>query len=504
MQPALIQEICAMPGNGACVDCLTPKPQWASVSFGTLLCLDCAGRHRGLGVHISFVRSVQMDAWKDAQIDAMKVGGNQALQDFFRRQGIIDEPIANKYNSAAAAWYRERIRCLRQGDPAPSESTIKDFEAAAMWHPGDAAPSSAPPRRVGLGAGAPSGIGSSAPSRPTRDSRADSDDALAQTAAQAWSFLSSAVTSGAAVVSSSAAVAAERLRQARLAERLSEGVGSISDQVRSGEAARTVTSSASAFWSSATAGASSLWTTAATHGSTFVDSVAKSVTEMEGPGDALSRHSDVARDRRAREEAMRMAPPPGSKLPGIDADSPLPQSRPQAAAAAAAAEPVASDMGWDDSGWDSDVVGDDDARDAVGQPAPRSDPAPKGPAAPVASPPASASPQRAATASGSTYASKAAAPAPAVVAAQTAAAEAGGFDDDAWGEFDLEDEEAGTGSGAAPDAAKPAAPTAAAAPAESAQKASQASGAGDDDDAMWADLDQDMADLGLDEDGVAP
>ena len=57
----------------ACVDCLTPKPQWASVSFGTLLCLDCAGRHRGLGVHISFVRSVQMDAWKDAQIDAMKV-----------------------------------------------------------------------------------------------------------------------------------------------------------------------------------------------------------------------------------------------------------------------------------------------------------------------------------------------------------------------------------------------------------------------------------------------
>ena len=110
-----------------------------------------------------------------------QVGGNQALQDFFRRQGIIDEPIANKYNSAAAAWYRERIRCLRQGDPAPSESTIKDFEAAAMWHPGDAAPSSAPPRRVGLGAGAPSGIGSSAPSRPTRDSRADSDDALAQT-----------------------------------------------------------------------------------------------------------------------------------------------------------------------------------------------------------------------------------------------------------------------------------------------------------------------------------
>lgn len=109
------------------------------------------------------------------------MGGNQSLQDFFRRQGIIDEPIANKYNSAAAAWYRERIRCLRQGDPPPSEATIKDYESAAMWHPGDRAPSSAPPRRVGLGSGAPSGIGSSGSARPAREGRADSDDALAQT-----------------------------------------------------------------------------------------------------------------------------------------------------------------------------------------------------------------------------------------------------------------------------------------------------------------------------------
>lgn len=43
-------------------------PRWASWNIGVFICIRCAGIHRNLGVHISRVKSVNLDQWTQEQI----------------------------------------------------------------------------------------------------------------------------------------------------------------------------------------------------------------------------------------------------------------------------------------------------------------------------------------------------------------------------------------------------------------------------------------------------
>lgn len=43
-------------------------PRWASWNLGIFLCIRCAGIHRNLGVHISRVKSVNLDSWTPEQV----------------------------------------------------------------------------------------------------------------------------------------------------------------------------------------------------------------------------------------------------------------------------------------------------------------------------------------------------------------------------------------------------------------------------------------------------
>lgn len=61
-------EIREYPGNNRCCDCSSLDTDWASISHGIVICLECAGKHRSLGVHVSIVRSIKMDSWSAQQV----------------------------------------------------------------------------------------------------------------------------------------------------------------------------------------------------------------------------------------------------------------------------------------------------------------------------------------------------------------------------------------------------------------------------------------------------
>ncbi|XP_054153145.1 stromal membrane-associated protein 1-like isoform X2 [Oppia nitens] len=79
--------------NKYCVDCDAKGPRWTAWNLGIFLCIRCAGIHRNLGVHISRVKSVNLDAWTPEQIACIQNMGNSKaravyeanLPDNFRR-----------------------------------------------------------------------------------------------------------------------------------------------------------------------------------------------------------------------------------------------------------------------------------------------------------------------------------------------------------------------------------------------------------------------------------
>ncbi|KAH6679664.1 stromal membrane-associated protein-like protein [Halenospora varia] len=117
-----IKNLLKLEGNKTCADCKRNKhPRWASWNLGIFICIRCSGIHRGMGTHISRVKSVDLDSWTDEQLQSVLKWGNSRANKYWEAKlapGHV--PSEAKIENFIRTKYESKRWVMEGGIPDPS------------------------------------------------------------------------------------------------------------------------------------------------------------------------------------------------------------------------------------------------------------------------------------------------------------------------------------------------------------------------------------------------
>eukprot|EP00092_Neocalanus_flemingeri_P015121 GFUD01016338.1.p1 GENE.GFUD01016338.1~~GFUD01016338.1.p1 ORF type:complete len:839 (-),score=276.93 GFUD01016338.1:342-2858(-) len=104
-------QILDIPGNENCADCGATDPQWASINWGVVVCIECSGIHRSLGVHITKIRGIKLDVWEPEILKVMAELGNNIVNKIL--EGKVEgrqKPGPEADRGLKEVWIKDKYR----------------------------------------------------------------------------------------------------------------------------------------------------------------------------------------------------------------------------------------------------------------------------------------------------------------------------------------------------------------------------------------------------------
>ncbi|XP_067010405.2 arfGAP with SH3 domain, ANK repeat and PH domain-containing protein isoform X2 [Anabrus simplex] len=93
LQQAIIRYVQKLPGNDRCCDCNSQNDAtWLSTNFGIIVCIECSGIHRDLGVHISRIQSLTLDNVGTSQLLLARHMSNTMFNDVMEARLRSNKP----------------------------------------------------------------------------------------------------------------------------------------------------------------------------------------------------------------------------------------------------------------------------------------------------------------------------------------------------------------------------------------------------------------------------